>query len=57
MNTFPYFKKRAAAKQPNYKPKREDLMQTRNLSAKQRVLRMAGFKRQKVTLPTVKLPD
>lgn len=57
MSTFPYFKKRTAAKSSVDKPKREDLTKTRNLSAKQRTLRMAGFKRQKVTLPTVKLPD
>ncbi len=57
-NHFPYFRpKRATANPPADKPKREDLTQTRNLSAKQRVLRMAGFKRQKITLPIVKLPD
>lgn len=56
---FPYFKpKRAKPSSDGASNKRENLMQTRNLSKKQRALKMANFKQRKdITLPKVNLPE
>lgn len=57
MPSFPYFKPaRSNAKPPEPKAPKDPALYW-NLDARQRVLRMAGFKRQKITLPKLNLPD
>lgn len=56
---FPFFKPaRSSAANPPEPKKPKDPALYRNLDARQRVLRMAGYKKPSaVTLPKVNLPD
>lgn len=56
--TFPYFKPARSSAKPPEPKKPKDPALYRNLDARQRVLRMAGYKKPSaVTLPKVNLPD